>query len=121
MSSRDDVTPVGRLRDSIREFVDQRDWQKFHAPKNLSMALAIEAAELMELFQWLSVDQSRAIHHDADKYQQVKDELADVICYALAIANELDIDVTTALREKMDKNMRKYPASQYRGKFELDS
>lgn len=120
MAMTDDATTIGQLRAVVKDFVDQRDWQQFHAPKNLSMALAIEAAELMELFQWLSVADSRTIHKDAEKYQQVKDELADVMCYALALANELQIDLTTALSEKMVKNVRKYPASEYRGKFELD-
>ena len=84
------------------------------------MALAIEAAELMELFQWISVEQSRNIADDAGKLQQVQEELADVVCYALALANELDIDISTALEAKMVKNRAKYPAESYQGKFELE-
>jgi NTP pyrophosphatase (non-canonical NTP hydrolase) len=102
----DETTPVSQLRTTVRQFVDERDWRQFHAPKNLSMALAVEASELMELFQWLTVDESRRIGED-------------VICYALAIANELDIDVSLALEAKMIKNRRKYPADEYRSKFEL--
>jgi NTP pyrophosphatase (non-canonical NTP hydrolase) len=115
----DETTPVSQLRTTVRQFVDERDWRQFHAPKNLSMALAVEASELMELFQWLTVDESRRIGEDETKFELVKEELSDVICYALAIANELDIDVSLALEAKMIKNRRKYPADEYRSKFEL--
>ncbi|MFW6170519.1 MAG: nucleotide pyrophosphohydrolase [Planctomycetota bacterium] len=103
-----DVT-VATLRKLVEHFVDQRDWHQFHAPKNLSMALAIEAAELMEHFQWITADASRRIGEDARKRSAVSDELADIVCYALAIANELSIDIDTAMRDKMKKNEEKYP------------
>ena len=106
----DENTTIGQLRDVVRRFVDERDWQQFHSPKNLSMALAIEAAELMEHFQWLSTDASRTIGQRPEK-------LADVFCYTLALANTLEIDVTTALHDKMVKNRRKYPAAEYRGRY----
>ena len=77
----------------MAEFVAARDWQQFHTPKNLAMALAIEAAELMEHFQWLEPAESRAVAADAAKRAAAGEELADVICYALAMANELGIDV----------------------------
>jgi len=111
----DQDTPVAELREMVREFVDQRDWQKFHSPKNLSMAMAIEAAELMEHFQWIGAAASRNL--PADKQAAVAEELADVVCYGLAIANELEIDVSTALRNKMEKNRRKYPVAEYRGRY----
>src|SRR5688572_19835980 len=85
----DRITTVAQLRAMVRRFVDDRDWQQFHAPKNLSMALSIEAAELMEHFQWLSVEESRTLRHDADRLHAVTEELADIVCYALALANEL--------------------------------
>lgn len=113
----DRETQVADLRALVRDFVDQRDWQQFHSPKNLTMALAIEAAELMEHFQWITADESRRIGDDADKFQAVGEELADVLCYCLAIANELEIEVSTAMRDKMKKNEAKYPADQYRGRF----
>lgn len=116
----DENTHVTVLRELVRQFVDQRDWQKFHTPKNLSMALAIEAAELMEHFQWLTPDQSRQVADDPEKLAQVGEELADVLCYALALANELQIDVTTAMHDKMIKNRRKYPVEQYRGRYGPD-
>ena len=112
----DHNTPIAELRTVIRNFVDARDWQQFHSPKNLSMALAIEAAELMEHFQWMSMEDSRHLASVADKKQAVGEELADVIAYAFAMANALDIDVTTAVCEKMKQNEAKYPTQEYRGR-----
>ena len=113
----DQETTLTQLRQIVREFVDARDWQQFHSPKNLSMALAIEAAELMEHFQWITPEASRAIGEDAEKRAAVCEELADVLCYALAIANELEIDVSQAVRQKMEKNALKYPADDFRGRY----
>lgn len=116
----DQSTTLADLRQLIANFVNQRDWQQFHSPKNLSMSLAIEAAELMEHFQWLTIDQSRAVATQPEKLSEVSDELADILCYALALANELQIDVSTAIRSKMVKNERKYPAAEYRGRYGVD-
>ena len=113
----DQETTIARLRQIVREFVDARDWQQFHSPKNLSMALAIEAAELMEHFQWITPEASRAIGENPEKQAAVCEELADVLCYALAIANELEIDVSDAVSRKMEKNALKYPADEYRGRY----
>jgi len=113
----DSNTTVNELRTMVKEFVDARDWQQFHSPKNLTMALAIETAELMEHFQWISGEASREIGDDPEKLQAVGEELADVLCYALAIANELGLDVSTAMRAKMVKNKLKYPADEFRGRY----
>ncbi len=113
----DHETPVADLREMVRQFVAERDWRQFHTPKNISMALAIEAAELMEHFQWLTPEQSKAIAKQDKDLAAVAEELADVVCYALALANELEIDVATAMRMKMEKNRQKYPAEKYRGKY----
>ena len=112
----DQETSVAHLREVIREFVNAREWQQFHSPKNLSMALAIEAAELMEHFQWISIDESRAIAHNQQKRHDVGEELADVICYALALANALELDVSETVLAKMVRNELKYPADEYRGR-----
>ncbi|MHB8969538.1 MAG: nucleotide pyrophosphohydrolase [Pirellulaceae bacterium] len=114
----DQETTVAMLAEMVRRFVRERDWEQFHSPKNLSMALAIEAAELMEHFQWITTDASRTVGNDTQKLEAISDELADVVCYALAIANELSIDLDTAMRRKMVKNEAKYPAPEYRGRFE---
>ena len=116
----DSETTVGQLRQAVAEFVGQRDWHQFHTPKNLAMSMAIEAAELMEHFQWLTPEQSRAVAQDPDRLAAVADELADVCCYALAMANELGLDLSAALGEKMAKNEAKYPVDQYRGRFGPD-
>ncbi len=114
----DHQTAIAELKDLVKEFVDARQWNAFHSPKNLSMSLAIEAAELMEHFQWISTDASREICQDDNKQLAIAEELADVFCYGLALANVLDIDVSTTIREKMIKNQQKYPADQFRGRFE---
>jgi dCTP diphosphatase len=116
MSSDSDTT-VAELRQLIGDFVAERDWSQFHSPKNVSMALAIEAAELMEHFQWLTTEESRRLAEIPQKLADVGEELADVIGYSLALANELGIDVASAMRAKMVKNAQKYPAEQYRGRY----
>ena len=113
----DDQTTIAQLRQLVDRFVSERDWHQFHTPKNLAMALAIEAAELMEHFQWLEPDESRAVAQDAARRLVVGEELADVVCYALALANELGLDVSDAMRDKMIKNAQKYPADEYRGRW----
>ena len=113
----DNTTQVAELRTLVRQFVDDRDWQQFHSPKNLSMALAIEAAELMEHFQWITTDESRVIGEAPERLSAVAEELADVMCYAFAIANELNIDVSNVMRAKMKKNILKYPVAEYRGRY----
>ena len=115
--SGDAETTVGQLRELVQQFVTERDWDQFHAPKNLVMALAIEAAELMEHFQWMTVEESRAIPKAEESLHAVAEELADVVCYALALTNVLGIDLTTALRAKMVKNRHKYPAQQFQGRY----
>jgi NTP pyrophosphatase (non-canonical NTP hydrolase) len=113
----DEKTTVAELRAVVRQFVDERDWHQFHSPKNLSMSLAIEVAELMEHFQWISTDAAWEAGRAAEKREPIREELADVFCYVLALANELDLDLSTALADKMIKNAQKYPVSEYRGRY----
>ncbi len=113
----DSNTTVQDLRCQLQRFVDARDWHQFHSPKNLSMSLAIEAAELMEHFQWIDVAESRQIREDPKKLHEVGEELADVLCYALAMANELGLDVSSTLERKMAKNEQKYPVDEYKGRY----
>jgi len=116
----DDQTTVAELRDVVRQFVDERDWHQFHSPKNLSMSLAIEVAELMEHFQWITTDAAWEVGQADDKREPIREELADVLCYVLALANELDLDLSSALADKMVKNAQKYPADEYRGRYGPD-
>jgi NTP pyrophosphatase (non-canonical NTP hydrolase) len=118
MASSDNTTTVAELRKLVSEFVAERDWSQFHSPKNVSMALAIEAAELMEHFQWLTTDASRDLAADPKKLAEVGEELADVVGYSFALANELGLDISSAVRAKMVKNAQKYPAEKYRGRYE---
>jgi NTP pyrophosphatase (non-canonical NTP hydrolase) len=111
----DAQTAIQVLRQMVKTFVDQRDWRQFHTPKNLSMSLAIEAAELMEHFQWLTPDESRQLL--PEKLDEVGEEMADVLCYLLALANELELDLSAALESKMIKNRLKYPVTEFRGRF----
>lgn len=101
------------LRDRLRTFAAARDWEQFHSPKNLSMALMVEVAELMEHFQWLSEQQSLTIA--AEKKQAVSDELADILLYLVRLADKLEVDLQQAALHKLEKNAQKYPAEQVRG------
>jgi dCTP diphosphatase len=113
----DNETSIAQLKNLVNDFVDRRQWHQFHSPKNLAMSMAIEAAELMEHFQWISVEESRALAGDPQRLAAIGDELADVLCYALAMANELKLDLSTAIQRKMVKNEQKYPAEEYRGRY----
>lgn len=113
----DQTTTVNELRELVADFVNDRDWQQFHSPKNISMALAIEASELMEHFQWITIDESRQIAADPSKLAAAAEELADVMSYSLAMANSLGIDLASTIAAKMVKNAQKYPAEEFRGRF----
>jgi len=106
-----DTARLDRLRDLVRQFVDERDWAQFHTPKNLAMAMSIEAAEVMEHFQWLPTGRELA----EDKRRAVGHELADVLVYLVRLADVLDIDLPAAVAEKMQLNREKYPADRVRG------
>lgn len=107
------LADLGELRDRLRRFAQERDWDQFHSPKNLSMALIAEAAELVEHFQWLTEEESRALPPDARA--KVADELADVLVYLVRIADRLDIDLLAATARKLADNEAKYPAARVRG------
>lgn len=119
-SSSDSVATLEELKNEVQRFSDERDWHQFHSPKNLSMSLAIEAGELMEHFQWISMQASRDLTNDAEKVKEIGEELADVFCYTLAIANEMGIDLASTFYDKMRKNRQKYPAAEYKGRYGAD-
>jgi NTP pyrophosphatase (non-canonical NTP hydrolase) len=106
----DASTSVQELKDLMGKFVKERGWEKHHSPKNLGASMAIEVAELMEHFQWLNEEESRAVKSDKDKMAHVKDEIADVASYLFSLCNMMDVDLTEAMKAKMEKNMRKYPS-----------
>lgn len=115
--SGDGRTTVLTLRRMVERFVGEREWQQFHTPKNLSMGMAVEAAELMELFQWYDAGGSIALLRRARARRAAAEELADVLIYCLAFANRTGIDVSEAVRSKLARNRRKYPARAFRGRF----
>jgi len=101
------------LRDALRRFAAERDWQQFHTPKNLAIALSVEASELLEHFQWLSDAESQSL--DATQLARVRDEIADVLLYLVRLADRLDVDLLAAARDKLAVNAKKYPADKSRG------
>ena len=111
---------VGELRDAMRRFVAERQWGPFHSPKNLSMGLAIETAELMEHFQWVDCEESRRLGQDQKRRVAIGEEMADVACYLLALANVLEMDLSDAIVDKLRKNAEKYPVEEFRGRYAKD-
>jgi NTP pyrophosphatase (non-canonical NTP hydrolase) len=111
----DAKTTVGELRERVLAFARERDWEQFHSPKNLSMALAAEAGELMEHFLWAESKDSAAPLASAQKREKIEDELADVVIYALEFANIGKIDLAQAIEAKLAKNAAKYPVEKAKG------
>jgi len=101
------------LKARVRAFVAERGWERFHSPKNLAMALSVEASELVELFQWLSEEESAAL--DDAQRRRVAEELADVLWFLVRLSDRLDIDLLEAAGQKLAQNAQKYPAEQVRG------
>lgn len=101
------------LRDALRRFAAERDWDQFHCPKNLAMALSVEAAELLEHFQWLTDTESAAL--PAATLSAVREELADVLLYLVRLADKLDVDLMAAAYDKIAANADKYPVDKARG------
>jgi NTP pyrophosphatase (non-canonical NTP hydrolase) len=114
----DAATTVQTLKEAVRRFAAERAWEPFHNPKNLSMALVAEAAELLEHFLWVEGEASRQVVQDAARLAAVAEELADVTILALNLSNVLGLDLSEAITAKMEKNARKYPVEKYRGRYE---
>ncbi|NIP19173.1 MAG: nucleotide pyrophosphohydrolase [Xanthomonadales bacterium] len=107
------MNDLRQIQQRMNEFVAERDWEQFHSPKNLSMALAVEAGELMEHFQWMTEEDSARL--PADKLAEVEFELADILLYLVRIAEQTGIDLLGAVNKKMELNEKKYPAHVVRG------
>jgi NTP pyrophosphatase (non-canonical NTP hydrolase) len=105
----DRVTHVGDLTAAVEAFYTARNWRRFHSPKNLAMAIAIEAAELMELFQWMDNDEAVAQARSGPLRERLEEELADVLIYGLTLASTLDVDISAIVTRKLEANGRKYP------------
>ena len=111
----DASTNLQELKDRILAFAKEREWEQFHSPKNLSMAIAAEAAELMEHFLWQSAQVSREDVHAAQLREKIVEEIADILIFAIEFANVADIDIATAIESKMAKNALKYPVEKAKG------
>jgi NTP pyrophosphatase (non-canonical NTP hydrolase) len=110
------VNELLQLRDRLREFARERDWEQFHSPKNISMALIVEAAELVEHFQWLTGKQSYEL--PPEKLREVEEEVADIFIYLVRLSDRLGVDMLDAAWRKIEKNAKKYPADVVRGSAE---
>jgi dCTP diphosphatase len=108
------MSKLDKIKMRLRQFADERDWDQFHSPKNLAMALIVEAAELVEHFQWLTEAQSQKL--PADKLAEVEQEIADIQIYLIRLADKLGIDMEKAVNAKIKLNEKKYPAKKVRGK-----
>lgn len=104
---------LSSLRAALRRFAAERDWDQFHSPKNLAIALACEAAELLEVFQWMSENSSRSL--SPDQVEHVREEMADVLLYLVRLADKLDLDLLAAAHDKLALNAKKYPVDKARG------
>ena len=105
------------LKSKVENFVNERDWEQFHEPKNLAMSISIEAAELMEIFQWSSNDESSKIMDTKDLRIHAMDEVADILVYTIAFCNRNNIDISEAILSKLKKNKIKYPKDKFKGKY----
>lgn len=112
----DSATTLSELKARVLAFVRERDWEQFHTPKNLSMALAAETGELMEHFLWATPEQSRAIANEPAKRGKIADELADVVIYAIEFANMTGLDISAAIEAKMAANAKNYPVEKAFGR-----
>lgn len=109
------MSELSDITEKLRAFARERDWDQFHAPKNLAMAIGAETGELLEIFQWLSSDQSAAIMRDQRIATAVQHEVADIFIYLLRLADVLGIDIAKAVDTKLSVNAQKYPAEKARG------
>ena len=116
MPTTDTTTTLSQLKEATAKFAQERDWEQFHSPKNLSMAIAAETGELMEYFLWVSAAESSALCMSSDKRGKVEEELADVIILSLQFANMAKIDIASAVSAKIAKNAAKYPVSKAKGR-----
>jgi len=119
LKSSDACTTISELRGRIEKFVSDRKWEKYLNPKNLAESICIEAAELLEIFQWVSSEEVSSWKHAPLKVRRVREELADVIIYCLSMANTMDIDIAKAVLDKLKINERRYPTEKFSGKANL--
>lgn len=108
---------LAALKERVKKFVDDRDWAKYHNPKDVAVSITIEAAELVEIFQWVKDSEQHKVLEDSAKMQKLKDELADVLIYCVSLANVLDIAIGQAVFHKIAENEGKYPVARIKGNY----
>jgi dCTP diphosphatase len=112
---------LDELKMKVKKFLQNRGWETYHNPKNLAASICIEAAELLEVFQWVSLDEAASWNNDPSKLERVKEELADIIIYCLSMANTMKINLTQAVLDKLEKNQARYPVKKYFGEEGMEA
>ncbi len=115
MKSETEILNITEIQKKISDFAQERDWEQFHTPKNLAMALSVEASELVEIFQWLTEKQSFNIKNNPQDFLKVKDELADILTYLVRISDILGVNLNEEFHRKIQLNAQKYPVEKARG------
>ena len=113
----DERTTLSELKNAVKGFITAREWDTYHTPKDIAISISIEASELLEIFQWEKEGNIEALKNDVTKQEKLRDELADILIYCMSMANVLDIDLSGAIRSKIDKNSTKYPEDKVRGHY----
>jgi len=110
---------VADLKAAVKDFVHMRDWEKYHNPKDLAESICIEAAELLEIFQWMSVEEALSLRENPTELDRVMEELADILIYCLSMTNAMEIEVSSIVAEKLARNGIKYSVEKYKGRARL--
>jgi NTP pyrophosphatase (non-canonical NTP hydrolase) len=117
MKTNDNVCTFQKMKETIKDFVIERDWVKYHTPRNLAESICIESAELLEIFQWSSKDNHKKKESNNFHDSKIKDELADIFIYCISLSNTLEIDIAQTILKKIEKNKRKYPIKEFKSKL----
>ncbi|MGQ4832276.1 MAG: nucleotide pyrophosphohydrolase [Candidatus Asgardarchaeia archaeon] len=113
----DSKTTISELKTIVQEFIEERDWDKYHKPKDIALSIAVEVGELLELFQWKSHEEVEKLLKQQSFKAKLEDEIADVLIYILSLGIHTNIDLSKAISKKMEKNKIKYPVDKYKGKY----
>jgi NTP pyrophosphatase (non-canonical NTP hydrolase) len=113
----DSNTTFAAVKSLIEKFIQDRDWKKFHTPRNLAESICIESAELLEIFQWTTADEAKSMVKDAAELKKIQEELADILIYCISMLNATGTDIVKALLNKIRKNETKYPSEVFKGTY----
>jgi len=113
----DQITTISKLKERVDKFIKEREWSKYHKPKDLAISIAIESTELLELFQWLGDNEIEAMIHDSMKLKEIESELADILIYCLSLSNVIGTDLSKIVVRKINENEEKYPVEKTKGSY----